>query len=151
MTRRINAAGLSILRQYEGCKLKAYPDPGTGGEPWTIGWGSTGPDIKRGLVWTQQKCDERLLLDLQRFEAGVEAIAPDGLSSNEFSALVVLGYNIGLGALRNSTLMRKLKAGDRAGAAEEFLRWNKSGARTLLGLTRRRIAERELFLRRDEG
>lgn len=149
MTRRINAAGLSILRTFEGCKLKSYPDPGTGGDPWTIGWGSTGADIKQGMTWTQQKCDERLLLDLQKFEAGVEAMVPAGLSHNEFSALCVLAYNIGLGALRNSTLMRKLKAGDRVGAAEEFTRWNKAGGRVMAGLTRRRVAERELFLKPD--
>lgn len=135
--------------RFEGCRLESYPDPGTGGEPWTIGWGATGADVRRGLKWTQKQCDERLLLDLRKFEAGVEAMVQRPISSNAFSALVVLAYNIGLGALRGSTLMRKINWGDMEGAAEEFTRWNRAGGKIMAGLTRRRIAERELFLRPD--
>lgn len=147
VTRRINAEGLGILMHFEGCKLEAYPDPGTGGAPWTIGWGETGPSIKPGLKWTQKQCDDRLMARLTEFEAGVEAMAKVKLTNNQFSALVVLAYNIGLSALRGSTLMRLVNAGRFREAAEEFPRWNKSGARVMAGLTRRRLAERDLFLK----
>src|SRR5262245_267572 len=70
-------ACVSLVQQFEGCEKRrsdggfdAYPDPGTGGDPWTIGWGSTGGDIKRGIVWTQQQCDDRLARDLGTFSAG---------------------------------------------------------------------------------
>lgn len=148
VTRRINAEGLGILMHFEGCRLEAYPDPGTGGAPYTIGWGETGPDIKPGLKWTQKQCDERLLERLREFEAGVEEMVKVRISTNAFSALVSLGFNIGLSALRGSTLMRLVNQGRMKEAAEEFVRWNKSGSRTMAGLTRRRLAERDLFLKK---
>ena len=140
---------LALIQKFEGCRLTAYPDPGTGGDPWTVGWGSTGPDIGPGTVWTQDKADARLAVDVRKFMAGVADAVTVELSPMELGALTSLAYNIGLGAFRKSTLLRKLNAGDRNGAAEQFLRWNRAGSRVMAGLTRRREAERATFLGPD--
>jgi lysozyme len=134
------------IKEFESCQLKAYPDPGTGGDPWTIGWGATGPGIAKGVVWTQRQADERLAADVARFSAGVTT-ALDGAATTQaqFDALVSFAYNVGVQALTTSTLLRKHKAGDYAGAAEEFYRWNKAGGRVLPGLTRRREAEAKIY------
>lgn len=153
MTRRIGPKGRALIQQFEGCakrrpdgRLDAYPDPGTGGDPWTIGWGSTGPDIKRGTVWTQAQADERFEADVQRFAAKVDALlGDDPTNAGQFSAMVSLAYNIGLGNFASSTLLRLHRAGDFAGAAEQFARWNKAAGRVLPGLTKRRAAEAALY------
>ena len=146
MARAINDAGVRLVQEFEGCKLEAYPDPGTGGEPWTIGFGSTGPDIGPGTVWTQEEADARFVDDLTKFGDGVDRLVRVPLTDNQFAALVSFAYNVGLGALAGSTLLRKLNAGDYQGAADQLPRWNKAAGRVLPGLVRRRAAERELFL-----
>lgn len=145
MTRRINQAGLNIVKHYEGCELEAYLCPA---RVWTIGYGHT-EGVRKGMVWTQTKADRQLEEDLRQFEEGIEEMVKVPISLNAFSSLVSLGFNIGLEALRGSTLMRKLNKGELGPASEEFARWNKSGAKILPGLTRRRLAERDLFLRKD--
>lgn len=79
--RRIGPDGISLIRRFESCAKKradrlveAYPDPGTGGDPWTIGWGSTGAGIGPGTVWTQEQCDAQLIRDLARFAATVDRV-----------------------------------------------------------------------------
>lgn len=142
-----------LVQQFEGCEKKrpdgnmqAYPDPASGGDPWTIGWGSTGPDIKQGVIWTQQQCDARLAADLAEFSASVaDAIGGAATTQNQFDAMVCFAYNVGLGNLRGSTLLKKHKAGDYAGAADEFGRWNKAAGKVMAGLTRRRAAEAALY------
>lgn len=138
----INEHGLKILKSFEGCKLEAYLD--IVNVP-TIGYGATGPDIKLGLKWTQQQCEDRLKADLKKFETAVLAHVKIKLNSNQFSALVVFSYNVGVGAFSTSTLLKKLNRGDFTGASAEFLRWNKAGGKEVAGLTRRRKAEQELF------
>lgn len=124
----------------------AYPDPGTGGAPWTIGWGETGPDVRPGVMWTQQQADQRLRERLTEFGEAVAALVRIRLQPNELAALASLAYNIGLANFRNSTLLRLLNAGDRGGAANQFLRWNRAGGRVLRGLSNRRAAERAMFV-----
>ena len=149
--RRIGPAGVALIKLFEGCArrrgdglVEAYPDPGTGGAPWTIGWGATGPGIEPGTVWTQAQCDARLEADLERYAADVaEAIGDAPTTQPQFDALVSFHYNTG--AIRRATLTRKHCAGDFAGAAREFARWNKAGGRVLKGLSRRRAAEAELY------
>jgi len=155
---RIGAAGIALIRRFEGCArvrpdglVEAYPDPGTGGEPWTIGWGATGPDhvhggrIGPGTVWTREACDARLARDLERYAADVARVLGDAPTRPcEFDALVSFHYNTG--AIARATLTRKHKAGDHAGAAREFARWNRAGGRVMRGLVRRRAAEAELYL-----
>ncbi|MFR9719078.1 lysozyme [Aeromonas diversa] len=146
--------GVAVLHYFEDCKLTAYPDPGSQyGEPWTIGRGHTGPEVKRGLVWTQQQADEAFLADLRHVERGVGALVKVPLTQGQFDALVCFAYNVGLDidsdtqaeGLGDSTLLRKLNAGDYAGAALEFPKWNKNDGKPMRGLTRRRYAELGLF------
>ena len=109
----VGEAGLALIKRFEGCakrradgRYEAYPDPATGGAPWTIGWGSTGPDIGEGLVWTQAQCDERLEKDLMNYAREVSAVigrAPT--TRNQFEALVsfvCLTCNRRIRALRGS-------------------------------------------------
>lgn len=137
--------GIALIKEFEGCRLTAYPDPGTGGEPWTIGYGHTG-GIKKGDVITQAQADEYLRADLVKFEGGVTKLVTASLTQGEFDALVSFSYNNGLGNLKTSTLLRKLNAGDKQGAADEFPRWCHAAGKEMPGLVRRRAAERALFL-----
>lgn len=141
---------LVIVKEFEGCKLKAYPDPGTGGEPWTIGWGSTGPGIGPGTVWTQKQADDALLKDVKEFHHGVLTVLPMAAewSGNRQAALTSFAYNIGIGALQESTLRKRLIAGEDPALVvrEELPRWNKGGSGVMPGLVRRRAAEVALFI-----
>lgn len=149
--RSIGPQGLALIRQFEGCArlrpdgmVEAYPDPGTGGEPWTIGWGATGPGIGPGSVWTQQQCNARLESDVARHARDVAIALGDAPTTQaQFDALVSFHYNTG--AIARSTLLRRHLAGDYRAAAEEFARWNRAGGRVLKGLVRRRAAEARLY------
>lgn len=138
--------GICVVHYFETCKLKAYPDPGSkSGEPWTIGWGHTGPEVKPGLVWTQQQADSEFVNDLRRFERDVLSLVKVPLTQGQFDALVLFAYNVGSNSLEGSTLLRMLNAGDYDGAALQFRRWNKNDGKVMRGLTRRRAAEECLF------
>ena len=149
--RSMGPQGLALIRQFEGCArlrpdgmVEAYPDPGTGGEPWTIGWGATGSGIGPGTVWTQQRCDARLESDVARHARDVAFALGDAPTTQaQFDALVSFHYNTG--AIARSTLLRRHLAGDYRAAAEEFARWNRAGGRVLKGLVRRRAAEVRLY------
>ncbi|WP_260926636.1 lysozyme [Novosphingobium sp. 9] len=153
--RPVGATGIALVRKWEGCarkrsdgRIEAYPDPGTGGAPWTIGWGATGRGIVRGTVWTQAQCDARLESDLQRFARDVSrAIGSAPTTANQFDALVSFHYNTG--QIASATLTRKHRAGDHAGARAEFLRWINAGGRAMEGLRRRRAEEAALYARPD--
>lgn len=154
--RRIGSAGVSLIRQFEGCAkrrddgmFEAYPDPGTGGDPWTIGWGAThmeGRKVCRDDVISQKRADALLDDHLQSYAGEVaEALGGAPTTQDQFDALVSFHYNTG--AIRRATLTRKHKAGDYAGAAREFARWTRAGGQVLKGLVRRREAEAELYRR----
>lgn len=136
---------VELIKPFEGLRLEAYPDPGTGGDPWTIGYGSTGPGIKKGVKWTLEQAERRLEQDVQKFADGVAAVVKVATNQNQMGAMISLAYNIGLGAFSGSTLLRKLNAGDYNGAKEQFARWNRAGGRVMAGLTRRRSAEAAKF------
>lgn len=140
----INAAGLALVKQFEGCSLTAYPDPGSGGEPYTIGYGHTG-DVTPGQTISQAQADELLASDLVRFEEGVDNLIWRNLTPNQFSALVSFAYNVGLGALAGSTLLHDVNAGDFGSAATEFGHWVYASGNEMAGLVRRRAAEATLF------
>lgn len=155
-TRKTGPKGIALIKEFEGCHRKrpdglieAYPDPATGGDPWTIGWGATGPGIRKGVTWTQQQCDDRLIADLARFEKAVEDATGGYTNQNQFDALVSFAYNLGPENLKRSTLLRKHMEGDHDGAAREFQKWNRAAGRVLRGLTRRREAEAELYQNDD--
>ncbi|WP_426313523.1 lysozyme [Methylobacterium fujisawaense] len=140
---KTNNAGISLIRQFEGCELHAYKCPAG---VLTIGYGHTGSDVTPGLVTTQQRAVELLQLDLAKFEKAVAAALKVPVTANQFAALVALAYNIGGAAIAKSTLIKRLNAGKTQEAADQFLVWNKAGGKVLAGLTRRREAERALFL-----
>lgn len=153
--RRVSKAAVDLLHSFEGCRLEAYPDPGSkDGHPWTIGWGATGPGIGPGVKWTQEQADARFLSDLAKFEDGVTRLIGNApTSQGQFDALVSLAFNIGLDedadtiaeGLGDSTLLRKHKAGDFEGAAKAFRSWRFNDGRELRGLIRRRAAEEKLY------
>ncbi|KJM74857.1 muraminidase [Enterobacter hormaechei subsp. steigerwaltii] len=139
--------GISLIKEFEGCKLNAYQDSvGV----WTIGYGWTQPvdgkPIRAGMTIKQETAERLLKTGLVSYESDVSRLVKVGLTQGQFDALVSFTYNLGARSLSTSTLLRKLNAGDYAGAADEFLRWNKAGGKVLNGLTRRREAERALFL-----
>lgn len=150
--RTVSAEGVALIKRFEGCArrradggFEAYPDPGTGGAPWTIGWGATGSGIGPGTVWTRAQCDARLEADLIRFAAEVAAAIGEAPTTQaQFDALVSFHYNTG--AIARATLTRRHRAGDYAAAAAEFARWNRAGGRVLTGLARRRAAEVARYL-----
>lgn len=139
--------GIAVIKQFEGCKLTAYQDSvGV----WTIGYGWTQPvdgkPIRAGMTIKQETAERLLKTGLVSYESDVSRLVKVGVTQGQFDALVSFTYNLGSRSLSTSTLLRKLNAGDYAGAADEFLRWNKAGGKVLAGLTRRREAERALFL-----
>ncbi|HEB4090223.1 TPA: lysozyme [Enterobacter cloacae] len=139
--------GIALIKEFEGCRLTAYQDSvGV----WTIGYGWTQPvdgkPIRAGMTIKQETAERLLKTGMVSYESDVSRLVKVGLTHGQFDALVSFTYNLGARSLSTSTLLRKLNAGDYAGAADEFLRWNKAGGKVLNGLTRRREAERALFL-----
>lgn len=147
----IGPQGIALIKRFEGCArhrsdglVESYPDPGTGGEPWTIGWGATGPGVDRSTIWTKAQCDDRLAADLARYAAEVaRALNGAPTSQAQFDALVSFHYNTG--AIGRATLTRRHIGGDYQAALAEFARWNRAGGRVLKGLVRRRAAEAALY------
>jgi GH24 family phage-related lysozyme (muramidase) len=145
---KINAAGLAIIEKCEGCVLTAYADPV--GIP-TICYGHTGevngqPLVVGQTTLTQDQCTALLEDDLEIYEDGVNNLCAINLTPNQFSALVSFAYNVGLGALGDSTLMRLVNAGNFSEAAQQFGLWVYAGGQVLPGLVTRRAAEKALFL-----
>lgn len=136
--------GKALIKEFEGVELRAYPDPATGGDPWTAGVGHTGPDVRKGMTVTQEMADAWLAADLRKFETGVSGLAPI-TTQPQFDAMVSLAFNVGLGNFGSSTLLRKHNAGDYAGAADQFAVWNRANGKVMAGLTRRRAAEAALY------
>jgi lysozyme len=144
---KVNAAGLDLIKSFEGLRLKAYKcSAGVD----TIGYGHTSaagaPVVKAGMTITAAEAEKILARDLGKYEQAVDKVVTVKPTPNQFSAMVSLCYNIGPGNFAGSSVVRRLNAGDVKGAAEAFLLWNKVHGRALAGLTRRREAERKLFL-----
>jgi lysozyme len=137
--------GLDLIKRFEGCKLTAYRCPAG---IWTIGYGHT-QGVYEGKKITEEEAERLLASDLAKFETGVRNILgseANGMSENKIDALVSLAFNIGLGAFKNSTLVKKIKQADGVEAVcNQFLRWRFVGKMTSKGLLRRRIAEAERY------
>lgn len=152
MTRALNEAALSLIQKYEGFISKWYPDPVHGWKVPTCCYGHTdaaGPPFYKdgkNKKFTRAEGAEILARDLRSYADAVEKAVKVPLTDNQFGALVSFTYNLGPGNLRKSTLLKKLNAGDVAGAANAFLSWNKAAGKVMKGLTTRREAERKLFL-----
>lgn len=139
---KISSKGLDIIKVSESCKLTAYR---CAANKITIGWGST-KNVKMGMCITQEQADKRLLEDINVAEKAVSSLVRVKLTQNQFDALTSFVFNIGNGNFSNSTLLKKLNAGNYKAASEEFKRWNKADGKVLSGLTTRRKKETELFL-----
>jgi len=177
--RELTKDGIDLIKSFESCVLKAYADPASplatqlrkaadkrskgwqalSGEPWTVGWGSTGLDyfnlgadgkptkIGPNTVWSQAQADSRHVADLEMFCKAVDRLVTAKISNNQYSALVSFAYNCGVGNLTSSTLLKRVNEGKLQEAANEFLKWDKAQGKVMAGLTRRREAEKALFLK----
>lgn len=143
MSKPVGAAGLALIKQFEGCRLKAYKPVKTE-KYWTIGWGHYGPDVKEGQTITQAQADALLAADCQRFADAVDnpAYCPltAQLNANQRDALISFTFNCGAGCLKTLCRGRSLPQ-----ICEAMALYNKSGGKPLAGLTRRRAAEQGLF------
>lgn len=147
---KINAAGLDLIKRWEGLRLTAYKDAvGI----WTIGYGHTteaGPPApKAGMKITDEEAEDILKRDLRQYERAVTKAVSIVPSSNQFAAMTSLCFNIGPANFAKSSVVRLLNVGKPREAADAFLLWNKAGGKVLKGLTARREDEKKLFLTRS--
>ncbi len=133
--------GIDLIKRFEGLRLRAYDD-GVGIP--TIGYGHT-KGVKLGMTITEEQAVQFLREDLHSAERDIDRLVTVHLCQHQFDALASLVFNIGGTAFRDSTLLRKLNAGDYAGAAVQFDRWVHGGGKILPGLVKRRAAERAMF------
>lgn len=139
-------ACIDLVKRFEGCVLHAYPDPASGGDPWTIGWGHTGPEVHKGLVWTQAQADKALHDDLGKFADALDLLLGAAkTTANQFDALCSLVYNEGSAKIATSTLLKLHLAGNYDAAANQFQRWIYGGGKVQPGLITRRSAEATLY------
>jgi GH24 family phage-related lysozyme (muramidase) len=141
-----------LIKAWEGCRLIAYPDPGSGGDPWTIGWGATsvnGAAVRQGDKISQALADELLRSEIHHVAAQLYKLIPvvKQYGANQQAALISWAYNCGLGAVADSTLRKRLLAGESGQVVipQELPKWNKASGKVMEGLRRRRAAEVELF------
>lgn len=151
----ITLAREAFIKPFEGYarrlpdgSCQAYPDPGTGAEPWTIGYGSTGPEIQPGTIWTREQAEQAVEFELLNKLMALLKLSPNLATESDrrVAALVSFAYNCGIGNYRISTLRKRVQAKDWDGAASEIIKWNKAAGRVMRGLTIRRSAE-AAFLR----
>jgi lysozyme len=157
---KTNEAGRKLIKDAEGLRLKAYNDPGTGGLPITIGYGTTrinGKAFPLGTTCTKEQAEDYLEEDLVYFENLVSKFVKVPLNENQFSAIVSAVYNIGPGVTNGkdgifvlhsgspSTFLTRLNGGNYGAAAEALLSWTRGGGKILSGLVTRRQNEKNLF------
>ena len=147
---KLSEKGRAFIQDFEKCRLMPYKD---GGGVWTVGWGHTGAGCRPGFEITQDQADAFFEDDVAHFEKGVLDLVMVPITQGQFDALVSFAFNVGLDqdedtkaeGLGDSTLLKKLNAGDLTGVAIEWVKWNKDNGKVVNGLTRRRIAELEMF------
>lgn len=132
-----------LIKHFEGCRLEAYPDPGTGAAPWTVGYGCT-TGVTQGMTVTQEQADEMLRQEVNKFANQVTGMVTAEIEQCMFDALVSFAYNVGAENLRRSTLLRLVNKNS-PDAWREFQRWTRAAGKILPGLITRRNAEAELF------
>jgi lysozyme len=143
----VNKAGRDLIKQFEGCKLKAYKCPAG---LWTISWGLTFyPDatkVKQGDVITQKQAEDYFNAIVDDFAKQVDVLVKSNVTANNFSAIVSFAFNVGIGNFRRSTLLRKVNANPKdATIRAEFMKWTRANNVVLKGLVRRREAEAKLY------
>lgn len=143
----LSQKGKDLIMQFEGCKLTAYQDSvGI----WTIGYGNTfyedGTPVKKGDIITHNRAIELFNLIVKKFEVSVDELVISNVNQNQFDAMVSLAYNIGLGNFKSSSLLKMVNKSPNDNTIYlQFLRWNKAKGKVLEGLTRRRMAESNLY------
>lgn len=153
----VSQRGIDLIKHFESClkaigdgRFAAYPDPAHGWDIPTIGWGTIGYEdgkrVSRGDVITQSRADELLAWEVGEKAESVNRLVTVDLNSDQFAALVSFAYNLGVGNLASSTLLKMLNRGDYIGASNEFLKWTRGNGKIMAGLVRRRQSERNLFL-----
>jgi lysozyme len=141
---KISGKGLALIQEFEGCVLKAYPDPATGGDPWTIGYGHT-RGVKPDDVCSKEQALEWLKDDVDWAEACVNANVKVPLEQHQFDALVSFTFNCGAGAFSASTMLKLINVSNHGAAAQQFGRWVNGPNGPMPGLVRRRGAERAMY------
>ena len=149
----INQATVDLVKEFEGFRANAYKCPAG---IWTIGYGTTaaagvGITPKDGMTISKNDAEAYLHAALSKFADQIAPSISVAINDNEFGAFVSLAYNIGPGAFKKSSALRLFNAGEKEAAAKAILLWNKAGGKVMKGLTRRREAERKLFLTPPDG
>lgn len=135
---------VALIREFEGFSPRSYPDPGSGGHPWTIGYGHTGPEVRPGMTISISQGEAFLLADIEEAAKEVRRLTKGSKTSqHQFDALTSFQFNTG--KLHQSTLLKRHRAGDHDAASREFHRWVYASGRKLRGLIRRRAAEAALY------
>ena len=142
---RTNQAGIDLIKSFEGLRLTAYKDIGG---VLTVGYGHTGKDVYKGQIINQEKAENLLRQDLERFELAVEELLDNApTTQNQFAAMVSLAYNVGPGNFEKSSVLRNHNSGKILAAAAAFMLWVNAGKlKNVSGLIRRRNAERKLYV-----
>ena len=142
------AMAVTLIGGFEGLRQNAYPDPATGGPPWTVCYGET-EDVHKGDYHTIAECKAMLVQSLQKYANGIERCVNVPMPDPRYVALVSFAYNVGIGAACNSSVVRLLNAGRVQDGCNALMKWNKAAGITFPGLTRPRAKERELCLRQS--
>lgn len=140
----MNTIALKFIQVHEACRLTAYQD---GGGVWTVGWGTTGPDVVQGVVWSQDQADSRLAVKVEEVGLALKKIVRVPLNTEQEAALISLAYNVGVGAVTPSALLRKLNAGQWCPMVREWIDFDHDGGKEVKGLMVRRLDECSLFLK----
>lgn len=144
----MNASDIAkaLAHKWEDCVLVAYPDPVSGGDPWTVGFGATGPSITQGTVWTQAQADADLESRLNLLYGEIVPHVPSDATDNQLGACMDFAYNEGVHAFLTSTLLADWNAGNLSGADAQFPRWDIAGGHAVQGLENRRNDELRVFM-----
>ena len=138
------AIAAPLVAKWEGLRYAAYPDPATGGAPWTVCYGHTGPDVVPGQSYTKADCDALLDADMAAADATVRRCIPVPMLRHVEASLVSAVFNIGPSVVCGSTLQKYALANDWPSACAQLSRWDKAAGRQMRGLTLRRADERKL-------
>ncbi|TIW23771.1 MAG: lysozyme [Mesorhizobium sp.] len=140
------AMAVALVGGFEGLRQNAYPDPATGGKPWTVCYGET-KDVHKGDYHTIAECKAMLIDSLQKYANGIESCVKVPMSDPRFVALTSFAYNVGIGAACGSSAVKLINAGQTQAGCDALMKWNRAAGIVFPGLTKRRAKERELCLR----
>ena len=140
------AVAVTLIGGFEGLRQNAYPDPATGGPPWTVCYGET-LNVHKGDYHSIAECRAMLVNSLQKYAKGIEACTTAPMPDDRFVALISFAYNVGVGAACHSSVVRLINEGRTRDGCNALMAWDKAAGIRFPGLTKRRAKERELCLR----